>query len=58
MDYITYANVPLTPKESRFIGQIGADILIRKGYVPNNEEILREIIYRAMLVKGADVPEH
>lgn len=57
MDFVTFSNVPLTPKESNFIGQIGADILIRKGYVPSNEEILKEVIYRAMLVKGVDVPE-
>jgi hypothetical protein len=58
MDFISFVNMPLTPKESNFISQIGADILIRKGYIPKNEEILREIIFRAMLVKGTDVPEH
>lgn len=58
MDYIAFVNVSLTPKRNNFIGQIGADLLIRNGKVPSNTAILHEIIYRAMLIKGNDVPEH
>lgn len=59
MDYLALpSELPLTHKESNFIQQIGADILIKDGTVPSNEDILKEIIYRAMLVKGVDVPEH
>lgn len=58
MDYMSIKDMELTPKESNFIGQIGADILIRTGNVPTNTEIMKEVIFRAMLVKGSDVPTH
>ena len=58
MNFISVIDVPLTPKESNFIGQVGADLLIRTGAVPSNTEIFKEIIYRAMLVNGKDIPKH
>lgn len=58
MEYIAISNTKLEPKESNFIGQITADLLIKNRKVPSNSEILHEIIYRAMLVKGVDIPEH
>lgn len=58
MDYISVKDMELTFKESNFIGQIGADLLIKTGNIPSNTEIMKEVIFRAMLVKGADVPVH
>lgn len=58
MEFANFIGVPLTPEESNFIEQIGADLLIKTGEVPSNTAILNEIIFRAMLVNGADVPEH
>lgn len=51
-------DIALTAMESNFIGQIGADLLIRTGKAPTNNEIMKEVIFRAMMVKGSDVPTH
>ena len=54
----TFMDIPLTPEESRFVKEIAADLLIRKRAVPDESDLLKEILYRAMLVSGSEVPEH
>ena len=54
----TFMDIPLTPEESIFVKEIAADLLIRKRAVPDESDLLKEILYRAMLVSGSEVPEH
>ena len=42
VDFINFIDIPLTPKESNFVGQVGADLLIKTGEVPSNTKILRK----------------
>lgn len=49
-DSIIADETDLIEKENNFIDQIKEDLTIRNGRVPSNEEIMKEVIYRAMYI--------